>query len=91
MWLVGGGLPHRGGADLSQGGMCRRRRAGAERVGVGPQLEAQGSGRPLPQSLHLSSDLALRREQARKEGRSSSFQKGGLGVLGEPGNQVGGG
>lgn len=61
MWLVGG-APRPGGADLSQGGMCRRRRAGAERVGVGPQPEAQASRWPLPQPFHLGSDMALRRQ-----------------------------
>lgn len=57
-----GELPRPGGADLSQGGMCRRRRAGAERIGVRPQPEAQASQWPLPQPLHLGSDMALRRQ-----------------------------
>lgn len=77
MWLVRGlSLPR--GVDLSQGGMCRRRRAGAEHVGAGPQPEAQSSWWPLPQPLHLCSDMALRRkgDQARKGGADLSKKVG---------------
>lgn len=47
-------------------------------VGAGPQSEAQGSWLPLPQPLHLSSDMALRRkgEQARKGGADLSKKVG---------------
>lgn len=41
-----GGLPHPGGADLSQGGMCRRRRVGAERWGQGHSRRPRVRGGP---------------------------------------------
>lgn len=78
MWLVEGGgrLPHPRGVDLSRGGMCRRRRAGVEWVGAGPQPEAQGSWWPLLQPLHLSSEMALRREGERaRKGRADLSKK----------------
>lgn len=79
MWLVGGGCPIPEGLTSAReecaggGGQGR-----AERVGAGPQPEAQGSWWPRPQPLHLSSDMALRREgeQARKGGADLSKKVG---------------
>lgn len=57
-------------------------------MGVGPQPEAQASQWPLPQPLHLSSDMALRRQG----GEELIFPKRWAnGFLWELGHQVGGG
>lgn len=61
-------------------------------VGAGPQSEAQGSWWPLPQPLHLSSDMALRRKgkQARKGG-ADLFKKVGQGSPGSVEARLGAG
>lgn len=63
-----------------------------EWVGAGPQPEAQGSWWPLLQPLHLSFEMALRREGERaRKGRADLSKKVGQGSPGSVEARLGAG
>lgn len=64
---------------------------GLGRVGAGPQPEAQGSWRSLPRPLHLSTDMALRREGEQARRGRADFSKRWAQDPRECGYQAGGG
>ena len=79
-----GGLPHPRGADLSRGGMCRRRRVGAEQWGQGhsqrPRVPGGPSLSPSTSALTWPSEGKGNRQGREELIFSKRWARGPLGV-----------